>query len=83
MKPPACSSFQNLFPGRAKCSPNSPDRWPGLIPQKRTRRSGPTRSAMPSSVSRPCPGSFMAPGERGYARSNLEVDEQGRQLLRL
>ena len=45
MNPPAQSNFQNRFPRRAKWSPSSPESIPGLIPQKRHRRSGATRSA--------------------------------------
>lgn len=39
-------------PGRAKCRPTSPQSFPGLIPQRRTRRSGPTRSARAFSMER-------------------------------
>ena len=50
VNPPAESNFQNRFPVRAKCRPSSPESVPGLIPQKRTRRSGPTRSARACSM---------------------------------
>ena len=50
VNPPAQSNFQNRFPGRAKCRPSSPESVPGLIPQNRTRRSGPTRSARACSM---------------------------------
>jgi len=52
VNPPARSNFQNRFPGRAKCRPSSPESVPGLIPQKSTRRSGPTRSARACSMAR-------------------------------
>lgn len=51
VNPPAHSNFQNRFPGRAKWRPSSPESVPGLIPQKRTCSSGPTRSANRRSAS--------------------------------
>jgi len=75
-EPAGTEQLPEPVPGRAKCRPSSPESVPGLIPQKRTRRSGPTRSARARSMKR------MYPAEGPAGRRGSQKEHSGQWLLR-
>src|SRR3954449_6326510 len=83
VKPAAYRAGQNRFPGRAKWWPRAAETRPGLMPQKRTRRPGPTtsRSGLEPLLVREVVGVFL--GEAGPLVRHLVLGEAGVDRARL